>query len=69
MRKSKALNLKSRYEDLWVEAFEEIEKEIVQNKKSFIEAIEAFGKYRHTPKCPKKTIYFSPAIQLNKFQS
>jgi len=54
MRKSKALNLKSRYEDLWFEAFEKIEKEIVQNKKGLIEAIEAFEKYRLRQSAEKK---------------
>jgi hypothetical protein len=54
MRKSKILNLKRRYEDLWFEAFEKIEKEIVQNKKSLIEAIEAFEKYQLRQSAEKK---------------
>ena len=62
MRKSKASNPKRRYEDLWFEAFEKIEKEIVQNKKNLIEAIEAYEKYSLRQSVEKK---FSSNLHKN----
>jgi len=42
MKKRTALNSKKEYEDRWTEAFLKIEAEIIQNKKSLIEAIEKY---------------------------
>ena len=46
MHKREPLDSKKRYEDRWLEAFEKIENEIVQNKKNLTEAIKAFNVYR-----------------------
>jgi hypothetical protein len=57
MRKRNESNSKRGYEDLWFEAFETIEKEITQNKKSLIEAIEAYEKYRLRRSAGKKNSF------------
>jgi len=42
MQKITTLDSKTPYEDIWAEAFEKIETEIIQNKKNLLEAIETY---------------------------
>jgi hypothetical protein len=44
MQKRTVSNTKSLYEDIWTEAFQKIEHEIVHNKKDLVEAIETYQK-------------------------